>query len=372
MKFLKSLLLMAVVLMLLSCSQSTKTDNKYVISAEIKGAPDGTDVFICYLGNPLPIVSTKIKDGRFEVSVSIDEESLQFSMILQSEGKNRETTVIMGKNDIHIEADYDSLFKRKVTGSVYENDLSDFNTYYYKNASKEYNLLDSFIQNNDKISRSEALQLLQRIDSIDNYDNELRKNYILKHPESYASLDELFSIADILPKKEFNSLFQNLDTIYNNTTTWKNLNDYYKEPKRLEAGEKYFDFTATDQYGKSRKLSEIKGRYILLEFTPLGCRGCEMAKKELALLHEKYNKNLAVISFYLDEDRNDWLNDVKKSNIKYLCLSDGKGKKSEIRKQYIYGSVPSFFLINPLGIIVKKWGGYGYPPIEVKIGKYIL
>lgn len=358
--------------MLLSCSQTPKKDNKYVISAEIKGAPNGTDVFICHLGNPLPIVSTKIKDGRFEVSVSIDEESLQFSMVLQSDGKNRETTVIMGKNDIHIVADFDSLFKRKVTGSVYEDDISDFNLYYFEKASKEYNLLDSFIQKNDKISRIEALKLLNRIDSIDNYNNELRKNYILYHPRSYASLDELFNIADILPKKEFISLFQSLDTTYHKTTTWERLNEYYKEPKRLEVGEKYFDFTATDQFGNIRKLSDIKGKYILLEFTTVGCRGCEMAKEELGVLHEKFRKNLAVVSFYLDDDRNDWVKDVKENNIKWICLSDGKGKNSIIRKKYTNGSVPLFFLINPQGIIVKKWGGYGYGyPIEVKIGKYI-
>ncbi len=370
MKILKSLLLIAVVLMLISCSQTPKKDNKYVISAEIKGAPDGTDVFICHLNN-LPINSTKIKNGRFEVSVSIDEEPLKFYLVLKKDGKDKETIVFMGKNDIHIEADYDSLFKRKVTGSVYENDLSDFNAYYYKKASKEYNLLDSFIQKNDKISRIEALKLLNRIDSIDNYDNELRKNYILYHPRSYASLDELFNIADILTKKEFNSLFQSLDTTNHKTTTWERLNEYYKEPKRLEVGEKYFDFTATDQFGNIRKLSDIKGKYILLEFTTVGCRGCVMAKEELGVLHEKFSKNLAVVSFYLDDDRNDWIKDVKDNNLKWICLSDGKGHESAIRKQYIYGSVPSFFLINPQGIIVKKWGGYGYPPIEVKIGKYI-
>jgi thioredoxin-related protein len=58
--------------------------------------------------------------------------------------------------------------------------------------------------------------------------------------------------------------------------------------------------------GKHYKLSEMKGKYILLQFAGTGCYYSGQAVKEMKSLCEHKKDSLAFVSFFVDPLKEDW------------------------------------------------------------------
>ncbi|MEW5847084.1 MAG: TlpA disulfide reductase family protein [Bacteroidota bacterium] len=134
-----------------------------------------------------------------------------------------------------------------------------------------------------------------------------------------------------------------------------------------EIGDKYYDFSGVNSNGEFMKISDIKGKYILLKFTGTGCGACVKSIPELKRVYEKYHKSLEIVNFYADLRVYDWLKYVEKEKISWLTLCDGRGMNSYTWANYGIRGIPTFYLINKKGIIVKKWIGYSYGQIEEQI-----
>ncbi len=371
MKILKSLLLMAVVLMLLSCSQTQKSDNQFIISGSIRGVADNSKLMF-YYENGFPAGFCKVKDGKFKIPFSIENEPCNIRMSFASGNIENETSFFVGKNSVVVDFNIDSIYKRKVSGSLYEDEISAYQEYLMKNKLNVSDLQQKLISDNDKMTKTELNKTFHTIDSLESYNQTLVKNYIRNHPDNFVSVLALENIINELPKDTIIVLFKLLNSKYKSTFTGNFINEYISQPKTLDEGDKFIDFEAIDKNGKTQKLSDIKTKYILLEFTSVMCRGCIAAKKEIGELHQKYAKDVCIVSFYLDEDKKTWLTDLKESDIRWLSLWDGKGYLSSTYKKYGVRTEPAFFLINTNGIIVEKWDGYGFGLIEMKIWKYLI
>jgi len=125
-----------------------------------------------------------------------------------------------------------------------------------------------------------------------------------------------------------------------------------------EIGDKYHDFSGVNSNGEFMKISDIKGKYILLKFTGSGCGACVKSIPELRRVYEKYHKSLEIVDFYSDVSVYDWLKHVEKEKIPWLTLCNGRGMYSNTWENYGIKGIPTFCLINKKGIIIQKWIGY--------------
>lgn len=140
-------------------------------------------------------------------------------------------------------------------------------------------------------------------------------------------------------------------------------NGYIKEAqkelsrqKRSAIGEQAYDFILNDIYGKQYKLSDYKGKYILLEFSASWCGWC---KKEIPFLKQIYdkqknNQEFAILTINLDEKKETWENDVKKDNLPWPVISDLKAFKSEVAQAFNIHGIPMIYLIDKNGRIIDK------------------
>ena len=67
-----------------------------------------------------------------------------------------------------------------------------------------------------------------------------------------------------------------------------------EETKELKFGDKMRDFTLYDRKGNEHKLSEFKGKYIILEFTSKGCGPCLEAIPVLDWLYKRYKDKIGL------------------------------------------------------------------------------
>jgi peroxiredoxin len=131
------------------------------------------------------------------------------------------------------------------------------------------------------------------------------------------------------------------------------------------------DFSWKDASGNVIKLSELKGKVILIDFWATWCGPCKMTIPHVEALYERYKDNKDVIVLGISVDDPSTAQNVpsfiKQNGMQYLVVSDSNGSVSSL---YGVSSIPRFFIIDKNGRIAKTITGYD-PNMEEVIGGQI-
>jgi thiol-disulfide isomerase/thioredoxin len=121
------------------------------------------------------------------------------------------------------------------------------------------------------------------------------------------------------------------------------------------------DFKAKDLDGKDLSLEASKGKVILLNFWATWCGPCRAEIPSLIELQTKYKDRLQIIGMDVDDDDEDTVREVVKSErINYpVTLAT-----LQVRMAYGgIGALPTVFVINPEGRVVQKHVGLFNPAL---------
>jgi peroxiredoxin len=117
------------------------------------------------------------------------------------------------------------------------------------------------------------------------------------------------------------------------------------------------DFTLQDLSGKSVKLSDQKGKVVLVEFWATWCPPCRESIPALEKLHSQYaSKGLVILAVSVDEGGWDSVKKfVAEHKITYPVLQG----TDEVTGKYTVRLIPSMFLVDKAGNIKKQYMGGG-------------
>nr|WP_262896213.1 TlpA disulfide reductase family protein [Sphingobacterium faecale] len=122
-----------------------------------------------------------------------------------------------------------------------------------------------------------------------------------------------------------------------------------------QVGDEATEIALPDQDGRIVRLSDYKGKYVLVDFWASWCGPCREESPFLVELYKKYkSKNFEIIGISLDKQRDAWLKAVADDQLSWVHLSDLKAWGTEAVKNYGIVGVPQNFLISPDGKIVAK------------------
>ncbi len=104
------------------------------------------------------------------------------------------------------------------------------------------------------------------------------------------------------------------------------------------------------------KLSDLRGKVVLIDFWASWCRPCRNENPNVVKLYQKYQaKGFDIYSVSLDRDKTSWINAIKSDNLTWENhVSDLKYWSSAGAKQYNVSSIPSTFLLDREGRIIAK------------------
>lgn len=161
----------------------------------------------------------------------------------------------------------------------------------------------------------------------------------------YLSPDEVFEyIALLSPEMQKNPVVQK--------------EKIKAERKKLTSeGNKYIDIKLHNTEETEISLSDYigNGKYVLLDFWASWCGPCIAQIPELKEVYEKYHSNgFEIFGVSIDTDKNSWLQCIEKYHMNWIHVSSLKGWECPAMQQYGISSVPSTYLIDPEGIIIKK------------------
>lgn len=212
------------------------------------------------------------------------------------------------------------------------------------------------------------------------YKEEVKNDYIFKEPyKSYAYFALFQTLGPWLifdPKnnsedvKVFAAVATSWDTFHPGAERGENLHNIaieglknariiaaknqvnaIDESKVVEAG--VIDVALTDNKGKLRRLTDLKGKVVLLDFHIFAM---EDSPKRILSLREYYNKyhaqGLEIYQVSLDGNEHYWKQMT--AALPWISVRDEEGLNSPLLLQYNIPTVPEFFLIDRQNNLVKR------------------
>lgn len=203
-----------------------------------------------------------------------------------------------------------------------------------------------------------------------NYKDDVKIRYIFAAPNTASAYFALFQklnnylIFDPLNSKDdikcFAAVATSLNNFYPDADRSKNLynivikgmkNTRTPQEKVVEIPEDaisetgVIDISLRDMKGNVRKLSELKGKAVILDFTIYQNAVSATHNYMLRDLYDKYSaQGLEIYQVSLDADEHYWKTTA--DNLPWVCVRDGNGIYSSIAASYNVQTVPSLFLIN--------------------------
>ena len=128
-------------------------------------------------------------------------------------------------------------------------------------------------------------------------------------------------------------------------------------PKKVEIkrGSVAPDFEVKDMDGKILRLSDFRGKYVLLDFWATWCGPCVKDTPRLKALHEKLDRdNFEIIGVSEDTKRDAVRSYVGKSRIEWPQVLDAIDNENKLTKMYNIGGYPNYVLINRQGRVAMS------------------
>jgi peroxiredoxin len=138
----------------------------------------------------------------------------------------------------------------------------------------------------------------------------------------------------------------------------------------LPVGEMAPDITMDDPDGKSFSLSNLRGKYVLVDFWASWCGPCRAENPNVVNAYQRYkNKNFTILGVSLDQTKDNWLKAIKDDKLEWKQISDLKFWESAAVPLYKIQGIPYNVLIDPQGkIIASELRG---PALEAKLAEVL-
>lgn len=142
---------------------------------------------------------------------------------------------------------------------------------------------------------------------------------------------------------------------YENNLQIQSLQTSIADFKEIGPGKPAPEIKMQNPAGEMVALSSLKGKLVLVDFWASWCGPCRKENPNIVAVYNKYKeKGFTVFSVSLDDKKEAWLQAIKADKLTWTHVSDLSGWQSLASKLYKFYSIPTSFLIDRNGNILKR------------------
>ncbi len=300
-----------------SCNESPKP--KFSLSGTTNGIENGTMLYLDYENNILD--SAVVTDNAFEFKTKLPDTPIE--LWLHTNDYSNYRAFWAENNPMTFDASKTDFRNALITGS--------------KSEELSFNLLQ----------KTDTLPMEER--------QKIEMEFVKANPNSVVSASMLSLYATTWGKSKTKELYEQLSAENKKSKFGKAIQRYIRLNKDPKIGKQFPDFQSTNPNGELKKLSDVKGKVILLEFWASWCRGCRQENHNLVKTYKKFHpKGLEIFAVSLDDDKQNWLDAIPKDSLTWEHVSDLKGAGNEASLIYGINEIPANFLISEDGKIIAR------------------
>lgn len=336
----------------------------FTLSGKVGNFNSPSKIYLSYvLASQIHQDSALLKDGKFQFKGHIEGVTKAYlNLSYQGGGMHHKPyhmkPIYLEAGDIVVEGP-DSLRSATASGTPANIDLERYNQVLRPYNNKIYEWIKAtralteeqrkdtaLIQNNNR--KLTAIREEARMASL---------AFVESNPKSMVSLDIIIDeIGGKVP--DYNvvePLFRKLSTEVKSSAMGKKFSESLSKLKATSIGEIAPDFAQSDVSGKLIKLSDLRGKYVLIDFWASWCLPCRKENPHVLKAYEKYKeKGFEIIGISLDNNKSAWQKAIADDKLTWINVSDLKGRRNEASEMYYITAIPQNFLLDTEGKIVGK------------------
>ncbi|WP_035807198.1 TlpA disulfide reductase family protein [Lunatimonas lonarensis] len=322
------------------------------ITGLIKNAPDGLLVLSQYNQEGSAVLDTlKLdKSGRFEYEVALDEPTF-FDLNLFDAKTVR---LALYHEDAHVSYDFESE-ELEIGGSKDSKMLRKID-----DLTIQYQ--DEINQLNDEYYQAMGDRDQQAIRGIQEKAMELESNHSKRLKgvinEMEGSFAALAGLGMLNPRNDFGYLDSLVSVLYTRYPDMKMIQSWKQELDEMRAlsiGQPAPEIALPDPEGNLVKLSDLRGKYVLIDFWAGWCKPCRDENPNVVRLYNQYkDKGFEVFGVSLDRTREMWVRAIEEDGLAWTQVSDLKYFNSDAAATYQINAIPATYMIDPEGNILAK------------------
>ncbi len=339
--------------------------NNFSLNLKTSGFSDKAKMYLVFEANGNQQVENAVKENDgFTLNFKLTEPSVAVLIVDHDGNKTIEEAFKKDAYRLFIEPSKlnaiakDSIKNTTLNSSI-NNDYIQYNNYtlpFDKQLfalNQEFQLLSEEQKNNESYISS----LQEKYSNITEQRKIIIAQFIKDFPTSFVSLYMLN--AELggynLNYEIAHPLFNNLSDNLKKTSLGKYFAIELDKGKYTSIGSMAPDFTEKSPEGKDIKLSDFKGKYVLLDFWASWCGPCRQENPSVVNAYQKYkDKNFTVLGVSLDKAKAPWVKAIADDKLAWQHVSDLNYFNGKVANLYHIESIPQNFLINPEGKIVAK------------------
>ncbi|OOG17948.1 hypothetical protein BWD42_11660 [Sphingobacterium sp. CZ-UAM] len=332
------------------------------INAEFETLNDGQKVYLTDFITKR-VDSTSVANNKFQFMANADSSTIYIVQLGLQPKENEFFFMDMGAGQVNISGKGSSFKDVAITGSSFVDRWKELDAFMLNRCGGGINYPNELAQ---KMAQAQAIGDGQALENLQKdfllyveKGKSAAKDWIAKYPDESISAYVINAfLLNKIPLNEVKALVKGLGANAQRSKL-AHLMLTLEEPKLSSnlLNQQAPDFTLNDEKGVAVKLSDFKGKYVLLDFWASWCAPCRKEMPFVKAAFEKYNSpKFTILSVSIDTEPEKWRKALTDEKMPWKQLLDDSNQ--QVSTLYNVAFIPMNFLIDPTGKIIA-FGLYG-------------